>query len=113
MFSLSQLVGYHHILRTSHHPQSNRQVERSNSTFVTQIAKTTDYESNNWHEYLYSIVFTYNTGIYSTANIISFELKFHRLANLATNYSLTAFTFYQYCHYFHQLLSAPELNRGG
>ncbi|CAF2462464.1 unnamed protein product [Rotaria sp. Silwood2] len=47
MFSLSQLLGYHHILCTSHHPQSNGQVERFNSTFVTQIAKSTHHEFNN------------------------------------------------------------------
>ena len=47
MRALSKLIGFHHILCTPYHPQSSGQIERFNGTFVTQIAKLTDHESNN------------------------------------------------------------------
>ncbi|CAF3235826.1 unnamed protein product [Rotaria sp. Silwood2] len=104
MLSLSQLIGYHHILCTPYHPQSNGQVERFNGTFVTQIAKLTDRESSNWDEYLYPIIFAYNTGIHSTTNISPFELTFGRPANLPTDHPPRAFTFSKPNDYFHQLV---------
>jgi transposase InsO family protein len=103
MNSLSQLLGYHHIFSTPYHPQSNGQIERFNGTFVTQLAKLTDRETNNWDEYLYPIVFAYNTGIHSTTNITPFELTFGRKANLPTDHPPTTFTFPQPNDYFVQL----------
>ena len=57
MHSLSRLLGYHHIFSTPYHPQSNGQIERFNSTFVVQLAKLTDNDSNNWDQYLQPIIF--------------------------------------------------------
>jgi hypothetical protein len=48
MYSLSQLLGYHHIFCTSYHLQSNGQVECFNNSFVTQLAQLTDEESNSF-----------------------------------------------------------------
>ncbi|CAF1678282.1 unnamed protein product, partial [Adineta ricciae] len=48
--SLSKLIGYHHIFCTPYGPQSNGAVERFNGTFVTQLAKLTNEETNNWDE---------------------------------------------------------------
>jgi hypothetical protein len=104
MHSLSQLLGYHHILCTPYHSQSNGQTERFNGTFVAQLAKLTDHESNNWDEYLYPIVFAYNTGIHSTTNITPFELTFGLKANLPTDHPPTKFTFLKPNDYFQQLV---------
>jgi hypothetical protein len=104
LYSLSQLLGYHHIFCTPYHPQSNGQVERFNGTFVTQLAKLTNQESSNWDEYLYPIVFAYNTGVHSTTNISPFELTFGRKANLPTDHPPTTFTFSHPNDYFDRLV---------
>ncbi|CAF2063099.1 unnamed protein product [Rotaria magnacalcarata] len=98
------LLGYHYIFCTPYHPQSNGQVERLNSTFVTQLAKLTDQEHNNWDEHLYPIVFAYNTGMHSTTNFTPFELTFGRPANLPTDRPPTTFTFSSPHDYLDQLV---------
>ncbi|CAM4816885.1 unnamed protein product [Rotaria magnacalcarata] len=85
-------------------PQSNGQVERFNSTFVNQLAKLTDQEHNNWDEYLYLIVFAYNTGVHSTTNFTPFELTLGRAANLPTDRPPTTFTFSHPQDYLDQLV---------
>ncbi|CAM4748265.1 unnamed protein product [Rotaria magnacalcarata] len=45
-----------------YHPQINRQTERWNSTFVTQIAKYCNTDQNNWDIFLPSIVYA-NTAL--------------------------------------------------
>lgn len=102
--SFSELFGYHHILCTPYHPQSNGQVERFNGTFVAQIAKLTDREHNNWDDYLHAIVFAYNTGIHSSTKISPYELTFGRAANLPPDHPPTAFTFPHSHDYHHQLI---------
>jgi hypothetical protein len=109
MNSLSTLIGFNHILCTPYHPQSNGQTERFNSTFVTQIAKLTDRESNNWDEYLSPIIFAYNTGIHSTTNISPFELTFGRQANLPIDQPPTFFTFPSPHDYYQQLVRHLKL----
>jgi hypothetical protein len=99
LYSLSQLLDYHHIFCTPYHSQINEPVERFNCTFVTQLAKLTDQESSNWDEYLYPIVFAYNTGVHSTTNISPFELTFGRKANLPTDHPPTTFTFSHLSHH--------------
>ena len=107
--SLSILIGFNHILCTPHHPQSNEQTKRFNSTFVTQIAKLTDRESNNWDEYLPPIIFAYNIGIHSTTNISPFELTFGRQANLPTDHPSAYFTFSSPHDYYQQLIRHLKL----
>ncbi|CAF1529898.1 unnamed protein product [Adineta steineri] len=104
MYSLSKLIGYHHIFCTPYRPQSNGAVERFNGTFVIQLAKLTDNETNNWDEYLYPIVFAYNTGVHSTTNISPYALTFGRQANLPTDPPVTTLTLPDPHDYFRQLV---------
>ena len=99
----SKLIGFHHILCTLYHHISNEQVERFNGTFIAQLAKLTDKELNNWDDYLYPIVFAYNTGIHSTTKITPFELTFGRRAN-PTDHPPITFTFSQPHDYFHRFV---------
>lgn len=100
---LSTVLGSHHILCTPYHPQSNGLTERFNATFVVQLAKLTDRESNNWDQFLHSIVFAYNTGSHSSTNFSPFELLFGRQANLPTDPPPTDFVFPNSTDYVNQL----------
>ena len=101
--SFSKLFGYHHILCTPYHPQSNGQVERFNATFIAQIAKLTDGEHNNWDAYLDAIVFAYNTGVHSSTKMSPYELTFGRSANFPPDPPPKTFTFSHPHDYYHQL----------
>ncbi|CAF3988666.1 unnamed protein product [Rotaria magnacalcarata] len=86
MFSFAQLLGYHHIFCTPYQPS-------------IKWAK-----HNNWDEYLYLIVFAYNTGVHSTTNFTPFELTLGRAANLPTDRPPTTFTFSHPQDYLDQLV---------
>ncbi|CAF1013801.1 unnamed protein product [Didymodactylos carnosus] len=76
MKALTALLGHNHIYSTCYHPQTNGIVERFNATFVPQLAKLQDQESDNWDEYLPSVVFAYNTGQHFSTGYSPFELQF-------------------------------------
>lgn len=104
MNSLSKLLGYNHIFCTAYRPQSNGAVERFNSTFVTQLAKLTDRELNNWDSYLNPIIFAYNAGVHASTSFSPFELTFGRKPNLPTDLYPTSFTFEHHHDYLRQLI---------
>ncbi|CAF3452769.1 unnamed protein product, partial [Rotaria socialis] len=64
---ITNLIGCKHIFPTPYYPQTNRQTERWNSTFVTQLAKFCNDDHNNWDTYLPSIVYAYNNGVHHSS----------------------------------------------
>ncbi|CAF4054104.1 unnamed protein product [Didymodactylos carnosus] len=76
------LLGHHHIYSTTYHPQTNGMIERFNATFVPQLAKLQDTESNNWDSFLPSVVFAYNTGQHNTTGYSPFQLQYGQKSKL-------------------------------
>ena len=109
MAAMSKLIGYNHAYSTAYHPQSNGMIERFNATFVPQIAKLQDKESNNWDEFLSPVVFAYNTGIHSTTNYSPFQLLFGREPRLPPDERLSSFTFRKPNDYYEQLKRSMKL----
>ncbi len=103
MDSMAKLIGYNHIFSTVYHPQSNGMVERFNATFVPQLAKLHNRESNNWDEYLLPVVFAYNTGIHSTTQCSPFQLQFGREPRLPTDKPSSTYIFHRPNDYYNQL----------
>jgi hypothetical protein len=78
-------------------------VERFNATFVPQLAKLHNRESNNWDEYLLPVVFAYNTGIHSTTQCSPFQLQFGREPRLPTDKPSSTYIFHRPNDYYNQL----------
>ncbi|CAF4742463.1 unnamed protein product, partial [Rotaria sp. Silwood2] len=74
-----------------------------NATFVAQIAKLQNSQSNNWDEFLQAVVFAYNTGVHKTTKFSPYELVYGRPARLPINAQSTQFTFNKPIDYFEQL----------
>ncbi|CAF1281573.1 unnamed protein product [Rotaria magnacalcarata] len=103
MENLQKLIGYNHIYSTSYHPQTNGVVERFNATFVAQISKLQNSQSNNWDEFLQPVVFAYNTGVHKSTKFSPYELVYGRPARLPIHAQSTQFTFNKPIDYFEQL----------
>ncbi|CAF3787345.1 unnamed protein product [Rotaria magnacalcarata] len=76
-----------------YHPQINRQTERWNSTFVTQIAKYCNTDQNNWDIFLPSIVYAYNHGTHSSTGFNPYQLAFGRQPRYPFDPSTSTFIF--------------------
>ncbi|CAF1438096.1 unnamed protein product, partial [Rotaria sordida] len=109
MDAMAKLVGYTHIFSTVYHPQSNGMVERFNATFVPQLAKLHDRESNNWDEYLSPVVFAYNTSAHSTTHYSPFELQFGRKPRFPIDTPSFDYIFYTPNDYYVQLKKSLQI----
>ncbi|CAF4518460.1 unnamed protein product [Didymodactylos carnosus] len=78
-------------------------VERFNATFVPQLAKLQDQESNNWDEFLPAVVFAYNTGQHFTAGYSPFKLQYGQDPKLPPDQPPKMIIFNKPSDYFQQL----------
>ncbi|CAF1636815.1 unnamed protein product, partial [Adineta ricciae] len=100
MRAFQHLLGYHHILSTPYHPQSNGIVERFNASMVVQLSKLQQQHHNNWDDYIDPIVFAYNTSTHKTTKFSPFELLFGRAAQLPIDNPPRSFVFDRPNNYF-------------
>ncbi|CAF0849562.1 unnamed protein product [Didymodactylos carnosus] len=103
MTALTQVLGHNHIYSTAYHPQTNGMIERFNATFVPQLAKLQDKQSNNWDLYLSSVVFAYNTGQHFSTGYSPFQLLFGCDAKLPPDAPPKQLIFNKPNDYFQQL----------
>ncbi|CAF0827800.1 unnamed protein product [Didymodactylos carnosus] len=82
MSALTYLLGHNHIYSTTYHPQTNGTVERFNATFVPQLAKLQDQESNNLDDFLPAVIFAYNTGQHFSTKFSPLQLQYGQVPKL-------------------------------
>ena len=76
--AITDLIGCKQIISIPHHPMSNGQVERFNSTFCDQLKKYCHQTLDEWDTYLQSVVWAYNSSVHSITKFIPYELAFAR-----------------------------------
>ena len=108
MMHLMTLLGTHHMKTAVYHPQANGVVERFNATFHPQLAKLYDANINNWDEYLFSVIYAYNTGQQSSTGYSPFQLMFGRKPNLPLDHTPTTVSFTRPNNYWRQLMKVME-----
>ena len=111
MTHLMTLLGTHHMKTAVYHPQANGVVERFNATFHPQLAKLYDANINNWDEYLFSVIYAYNTGKQSSTGYSPFELMFGRRPNLPLDHRPATISFARPNEYWRQLMKVMETYR--
>ncbi|CAF4407465.1 unnamed protein product, partial [Didymodactylos carnosus] len=103
MSALMYLLGHNHIYSTTYHPQTNGTIERFNATFVPQLAKLQDQESNNWDDFLPAVIFAYNTGQHFSTKFSPFQLQYGQIPKLPPDQNPKTLAFNKPCDYYHQL----------
>ncbi|CAF3848525.1 unnamed protein product [Rotaria magnacalcarata] len=67
-----------HILATPHHPTSNAQTERFNTTFAPALSKLTSDQTLDWDEFLQHVIYAYNTSKHTTTSLTPIQIMFTR-----------------------------------
>ena len=93
MRAFKHLLGYHYILTTPYHPQSNGVIERFNASMVVQLSKLQHKHHNNWDDYLDAVVFAYNTSAHKSTGLSPFQLVFGRSPRLPIDSLPSSFCF--------------------
>jgi hypothetical protein len=74
--SLMTLVGTHHKLSTSFHPQTDGQTERINQIIEQYLRSYIDYQQTNWVAMLPMAQFSYNSSPSETTKVSPFEANY-------------------------------------
>jgi len=84
-------------------------IEKFNATFILQITKLQDRESNNWDEFLTPIIFAYNTGWHAMTKYAPYEVVFGKKARFVMDRQNSTFTFNKSNDYYEQLKKSMKI----
>jgi Reverse transcriptase (RNA-dependent DNA polymerase)/RNase H-like domain found in reverse transcriptase/Integrase zinc binding domain/Retroviral aspartyl protease/Chromo (CHRromatin Organisation MOdifier) domain len=73
--SLWSLLGSKLLMSTAYHPQTDGQTERQNRTLEDMLRSFTNYNQDDWDEYLISLEIAYNDSIHLSTNETPFYLN--------------------------------------
>ena len=81
--SLSNILGFEHILSTAYHPQTNGQTERWNATMRPKLLVLCENNEANWDDFLPGVIHAYNTSRHASTGYSPSFLMFGREISLA------------------------------
>ena len=74
--SLFSMLGIEHTTTSAYHPQCNSQAEVANKTIAKYLASFVDDSTLNWEDYLWPLMFSYNTSFHRSVKNSPFFLTF-------------------------------------
>ena len=81
--SLSNILGFEHILATAYHPQTNGQTERWNATMRPKLLVLCQNNEAKWDDFLPGVIHAYNTSRHASTGYSPSFLMFGREISLA------------------------------
>jgi len=73
---LNKILGIKMKLSTAFHPQTNRQMERTNQELEQYLRIYINHRQNNWLEWLVTVKFTFNNKIYTVTKLSLFKTNY-------------------------------------
>ena len=80
---LWKLTGTTLAMSTAYHPQTDGQTERMNRTLEDMLRANTNYEQDNWDEYLITLEIAYNNSVQASTGFTPFFLDSGQHPNLS------------------------------
>jgi hypothetical protein len=76
--SFQEALGTQLNLSTAYHPETDRQIERTNQTLEDMLRMYMMDQQKRWEEFLPLVEFAYNNSYHSTINMTPFEFIYGR-----------------------------------
>ena len=62
----------------AYHPETDRQIERTNQELKQYLRMYVNHRQNNWLEWLVTVEFAFNNKVYTATKMLPFQVNYRR-----------------------------------
>ena len=75
---LNKMLGIETKLSMAYHPETDRQIERTNQELEQYLRMYVNHRQNNWSEWLVTVEFAFNNKVYTATKMLPFQVNYRR-----------------------------------
>ena len=75
---LNKMLGIETKLSMAYHPETDRQIERTNQELKQYLRMYVNHRQNNWLEWLVTVEFAFNNKVYTATKMLPFQVNYRR-----------------------------------
>jgi len=78
MKELNKMLGIETKLFTAYHPETDRQIERTNQELEQYLRMYVNHRQNNWSEWLAKVEFAFNNKVHTVTKMSPFQVNYEK-----------------------------------